>query len=124
MTFKKAIKFIAINIYGAPIAIIKTTFLNAKIILYHLYENLSLLSNWKFHAQFFLFLTLNPKPKRSPIDPSTNKFLSSVFDVLGNSLAEFANFLSELRIAFSFEGIRSVFLSSSPSTALVPIKTT
>lgn len=122
MISKKAIKFIAI--YITYIAIFKILFHNAKIILYHFYEKLLLLSILKFHAQFFLFLTLNPKLKRSPIEPRTNKLLSSILEVLGNSLAEFTNFLSELRIMFSFEGMRSVFLSSSPSIALIPIKTT
>ena len=124
MISKKAIKFIDIDIYDTYIAIIKILFPNAKIILYHFYEKLLLLSILKFHAQFFLFLTLNPKLKKSPIEPRTNKFLSSTLEVLGNSLEEFTNFLSELRIMFSFEGMRSVFLSSSPSIALIPIKTT
>ena len=124
MISKKAIKFIDIDIYDTYIAIFKILFPNAKIILYHFYENILLLLILKFHAQFFLFLTLNPKLKKSPIEPRTNKFLSSTLEVLGNSLEEFTNFLSELRIMFSFEGMRSFFLSSSPSTALIPIKTT
>ena len=124
MISKKAIKFITIDIYGTSIAIIKILFPNTKIILYHSYENLLLLSILKFRTQFFLFLTLNTKLKRSPIEPRTNKFLSSILEVFGSSLAGFTNFLSELRIIFSFDGMRSVFLFSSPSTALIPLKIT